>query len=72
MKRISSGDVSETLIKAIEDADNLDEVVILCRKKEPDGGEPGKNGYCYYTNDGLNMSEAVYLLSIFLNYILNL
>ena len=73
MKRIVSNSVTEALMSVMEDAENLDQVVILYRYK-PTEPDPNKDPHCHYGiqhNKEVTLETANWLVSMFQGWLLS-
>jgi hypothetical protein len=57
VKRLVAGDISQTLIAALEDAEEAEHVLVLILNKD-DGGANS----AYYCNDTLQLATAIFML----------
>lgn len=62
MKRITSNSVTEALMKVMEDAEDIDRVLIFYRKK----GSTQDNGkYAFHQNQELTVEESLWMVEMF-------
>jgi len=62
MKRIKSGSVTEALMSVMEDSDEIDQVLIIYRKK---GSTVDKGNYAFHQNQELTLETSLFLVEMF-------
>lgn len=62
MKRITSNSVTEALMKVMEEADDIDQVLVFYRKK---GSTQNDGKYGFHQNEELSVESALWMVEMF-------